>query len=242
MSSFLQIIKDLIIFFVIILTPWAVFRKKVLKKLKKKYVVIIFIFYMILSLFTQNLLPFILVFLILQWEKKRGNKEDNKLIKPLGHKKFEIVLFSFALKFITMLITAIFAIFLTNIGIEPKQQEIIDMLQNSNWVNLIFLLFVINLFAPYVEEYIFRHIFYKNLSKKYGKTIGVVISSALFMLLHFNIVSSIATFSLGVVNCIFYEKYGYRAAVLNHFITNFTSSIVLVTLKLLDNVGIGLIF
>ncbi|MBZ4663071.1 MAG: family intrarane metalloprotease [Caloramator sp.] len=242
MISFLDLIKELIIFFIIILIPWMVFRRQILNRTKKKYVVIIFIFYVVLSLFTQNLFPFVLVLLILQKEKKRGNKEENKLIKPLGDKKFEIILFSFALKLITMLITALFAIFLVKIGIEPKQQTIVDMIQTSSWIKLVFLMFVINLFAPYVEEFIFRHIFYRNFSRKYGKTIAVLISSALFMLLHFNLVSSIATFSLGVINCIFYDKYGYKAAVLNHFITNFTSSIVLVAIKLLNNVGIALLF
>ncbi|WDC84482.1 CPBP family intramembrane metalloprotease [Caloramator sp. mosi_1] len=174
-----------------------------------------------------------MVFLILQHEKKKGNIDDNKLLKPLGYKKFEIVLFSFALKFITMLLTAIFAIFLSEIGIEPKPQEIVDMLQRSDLFKLIFMLMSINLFAPYVEEYVFRHIFYRNLSKKYGRIIGILVSSVIFMILHFNVVSSIAIFLLGVVNCVFYEKYGYKAAVLNHFITNFTSSIVLVALKLL---------
>lgn len=242
MTNLLDIIKELIIFFIIILIPWMVFKKKVLNRTKKKYVFIMFIFYIILALLTQNFLPFILVILILQKEKKRGSKEDNKLTKPLGNKRFEVILFSFALKFITMLITALFAMFLIAIGIEPKQQSVVDMIQNSNWTKLIFLMFVINLFAPFVEEFIFRHIFYQNFSRKYGKTIAILISSALFMLLHFNLVSSIATFSLGVVNCIFYEKYGYKAAVLNHFITNFTSSIVLVAIKLLNNVGIALLF
>ncbi|CDF59441.1 CPBP family intramembrane glutamic endopeptidase [Thermobrachium celere] len=231
-----DLLKDLIILTFLAIPPFIAFRRRILKRANKLVSFIIFIIYMALTIFTQNLAPFILVMLILHWHNKRQSDYRDNLTKPIGSKKFEIVLYSITFKFIILLVTALFVILLMKFGINPESQDVVKMFYEGSWGRVIWLSLITVLFAPFLEEYVFRHIFYRGFSKKIGKTLSAVLTSVLFMILHFNIASSIGTFSLGIMNCILYEKYGYRAAVLNHFIFNLTSTIVIIALKIVNPV------
>ncbi|HBM80788.1 MAG TPA: hypothetical protein DD426_08125, partial [Clostridiaceae bacterium] len=87
--------------------------------------------------------------------------------------------------------------------------------------------------APIVEEFVFRYWLYDSVLKRWtGRIISAVITSILFMAAHYNLQGSIAFFLIGMINCYLYEKYGYWAAVANHFMFNFTSAAMLVAVKI----------
>lgn len=229
MISSIEILKDLSILIILAIPPWIIFLKYLKKKPNKFILFLLFILYMLATLFAQNLPPFILVIYMLIREGKI--RKNEKLLKPLGNKKFEIILYSLAFKFFITIVTGIFAILLMKFGLTPKAQEVTNLFLDSSWFKIILLSIMTVIFAPIVEEFVFRHIFYNGFRRRTNDLLAAVFSSALFMILHYNLLSSLATFVLGLFNCRIYDKYGYRAAVLNHFIFNLISVMILIALK-----------
>jgi membrane protease YdiL (CAAX protease family) len=118
--------------------------------------------------------------------------------------------------------------------IELESQEIMDMFLKGSWLAIIALTVLTVVIAPVLEEFIFRHILYGGISKKIGKIAAAIISSLLFTLLHYNLAGVVAFFAVGIYNCYLYEKYGYRAAVINHSIFNLSSTAIIILIKALN--------
>jgi membrane protease YdiL (CAAX protease family) len=109
-----------------------------------------------------------------------------------------------------------------------------DLFMKGNWVTIIILSAMTVITAPVLEEFIFRHIIYRGFSGKTGKIAAALISTILFTLLHYNLTGAVSFFAVGAYNCYLYEKYGYRAAVINHFVFNFSSTVLIIGLKLFN--------
>ncbi len=62
------------------------------------------------------------------------------------------------------------------------------------------------LVAPVIEEIVFRGFIYSALKKRTGVTLAIIVTSALFALLHMSIFSFLPIFFLGIVLAYFYEK------------------------------------
>lgn len=238
MDLLVDILKEVSIILILAVPPWIIFRKYLKEKVNQIVLFLLFIIYILSTLFTQNLLPFLLVFIILIKENKKRNNEYSNLNKPLGKNKFEVLLYSLSFRFIITIITIAVGIVMQELGYKLEAQQITNMFLEAGAFQTIWLSLIAIVFAPVLEEYVFRHIIYRGLSKKVSKFMAAVLSSALFMLLHFNLISSLATFTLGLINCRFYDKYGYRAAVLNHFIFNFLSTALMIYIKI-ANVNLG---
>ncbi len=245
-KGLLDILKSISIILLLSIPPWVVFRGYVKNKMKRTWMVLVFAVYMILTYFTQNFIPFVMVMIILFFNKKQQRdaeweeNEESYYLRPLGKRKIEVLIYSLVFSVIIRLLSAVYALLLQQLlKIQPKPQEVINIFMKKGWGTVTILVLMTVVFAPVLEEFIFRHILYRNISKKTGRIWGAILSSLLFTLLHFNLAGTIAFFAVGVYNCYLYEKHGYRAAVLNHFIFNFSSTFFIVLIKALNlNVGV----
>lgn len=238
MDLFIDILKEVSIILILAVPPWIIFRKYLKEKVNQIVLFLLFIIYIVSTLFTQNLLPFLLVFIILIRENRKRENKFSSLTRPLGRNKFEVILYSLSFRFIITIITVFIGIVIQSFGYKLEAQQITNMFFEAGAMQTIWLSLIAVIFAPVLEEYVFRHIIYRGLCKKVSKLMAAILSSALFMLLHFNLISSLATFTLGLINCRFYDKYGYRAAVVNHFIFNLLSTALMIYVKV-ANVNIG---
>ncbi len=64
------------------------------------------------------------------------------------------------------------------------------------------------LVAPVIEEIVFRGFIYSAVRKRAGVTLAIIVTSALFSLLHMSIFSFLPIFFLGIVLAYLYEKTG----------------------------------
>jgi membrane protease YdiL (CAAX protease family) len=119
-------------------------------------------------------------------------------------------------------------------GVDLEGQDIAKMFFNAGWLKIIILAFMTVVIAPILEEFIFRHTLYRNLSKKFGRIAAAIFTSGLFAMLHYNVAGTISFFGVGLYNCYLYDKYGYRASVLNHFVFNFISTFFIILLKIFN--------
>lgn len=235
--SYLEIIQTVLVLICIAIPPWLTLRKYFINRINKLVMFIIFLIYMTSIIFTQsqNVLPFIAVLIsIYLLYRTKNNEEEIYYLRPLNEKKFEVLLQSIVFKVIISIINMWFALFMMGFGIKLQQQDITKIFMDSSWMKIIMLSLLTVVTAPILEEFIFRHTLYRQLSKKTGKIGACLITSALFALLHFNFLGTISFFGVGIFNCYLYDKYGYRAAVINHFVFNFVSTFMIIMLKLFN--------
>ncbi|MEC3884630.1 type II CAAX endopeptidase family protein, partial [Halobacillus sp. HZG1] len=97
------------------------------------------------------------------------------------------------------------------------------MNESSIWL-FVFNVLTLVLIAPICEEIVFRGYLLGRLSYKYGNTIGIIISSILFGILHLQNVFGAAMF--GVIMCVLYIKTSsLKLPVLIHISFNFLVSV-----------------
>lgn len=234
--KFIDIIKSLSVLALLALPPWFVFRKYLRGKINPFLQKIIFIFYIVITFFTEQLIPFILVLLIFIFMRRyREEDEVTYYFRPIKGKKLEIILSSIVFMFISKFVSTIFVVLIKFVfNIELESQEILNMFMKGSWLSIIVLSVLTVIIAPILEEFIFRHIIYGGISKRKGKIPAAIISSLLFTLLHYNLAGVLAFFAVGMYNCYLYEKYGYRAAVINHSIFNLSSTAMIILIKALN--------
>ena len=239
--SYMDAFKTVSVLLLLALPPWVVLRGYLKSSINKSkaltqlLLVLIFAVYIGGTLFTENLLPFIAVLFIFYFIfKYRDESEQIYYLRPLGNKKAEVFIYSVIFKFAITFLNLIFVLFLMGAGFKLEGQDVSKMFFNAGWLKIIILSIMTVVIAPVLEEFIFRHTLYRNLSKKFGRIAAALLTSILFAALHFNLAGTISFFGVGLYNCYLYEKYGYRAAVLNHFIFNFVSTFLIILLKVFN--------
>ncbi|RRC91913.1 CPBP family intramembrane metalloprotease [Erysipelotrichaceae bacterium OH741_COT-311] len=130
--------------------------------------------------------------------------------------------------FLSALISSILVSALLDNQVVNNQDVIQDMIYN----NAVFGFFLVCIFAPLVEEIIFRSIIFQGLKDKYNRSIAYIVSSLFFGFLHIVVilvqkeyyialVSMIPYAAMGFVLAYFYEKEQHVAgSYLLHFIQN----------------------
>lgn len=110
---------------------------------------------------------------------------------------------------ILAVLTYISLLFCSVIGITPEPHQLVEILlkEKSLWY-ILYLIVVASFFAPIFEEIIFRGLIYQGLKKHIGTLKAVLISSALFSLLHFNTAQFIPVMGLGILLCFIFEYTG----------------------------------
>ena len=233
--STIDLIKMLIVLVLLAVPPWVNFRKYIKHgriRINEFFLTLIFILYLIATLFTENLMPFIIVVMTLYIENKnRDFNDEDFYFRKLGKNKGKIFLYSIEFKIFITFINAAVVVVLQKFNVPIENQEVTKELLQSNWIQTAIYLIMIVIIAPILEEFIFRHLIYSNLAKKIGVVFAAIISSLLFTIPHYNIAGSVSFFGVGLFNCYLYDKYGYRASVINHFVFNFTSAFLMLLMK-----------
>lgn len=117
-------------------------------------------------------------------------------------------------------------------------QQVSEALFNSN---VLFVIIVVGIFAPIVEELVFRGLIYKRLKEYKTPLFAMILSSFLFGLYHMNIVQGIYAFLLGLILSYLMEKYkSVKAPALAHIAANICS-VVLTEWSLLERLEKSLI-
>ena len=232
--QWIDVVKSILVLLLIAVPPWITLRKYLKRKVNELILIILLIAYITATIFTQNLMPFIAVILTIYFIIKYEGNEEIYYFRPLQKNRTEVILYSFVFKFIITLVNLFFVAILIKLGIKVESQEVLSMFINAGWFKVIILSIITAIFAPVVEEFVFRNYLYRIIKKRTGQILSAIITSALFAILHFNLAGIVSFFGLGVYNCYLYEKYGYRAAVMNHFIFNFISVIFIIIFKALN--------
>ena len=232
--QWIDIVKSILVLLLIALPPWITLRKYLKRKINELVLILLFTAYISATVFTQNFMPFIAVILTIYFTVKNENDEEIYYFRPLHKNKTEVILYSFVFKFIITLVNLFFVAILMKVGLKVEGQEILSMFINAGWLKVIILSIITAIFAPVVEEFVFRNYLYRIIKKRTGQVLSAIITSTLFAVLHFNLAGIVSFFGLGIYNCYLYEKYGYRAAVMNHFIFNSISVIFIIIFKALN--------
>lgn len=78
------------------------------------------------------------------------------------------------------------------------------------------------IYAPFIEEMMYRGIILNGLLKKYSTTIAIIISSLIFGLMHFSFLQSINAFFIGIIiGYIFIKTKSLYLCIFIHFFNNF---------------------
>ncbi|HBA02649.1 MAG TPA: CPBP family intramembrane metalloprotease, partial [Clostridium sp.] len=94
------------------------------------------------------------------------------------------------------------------------------------------------IFAPVVEEFVFRYLFYgKFLRSRFKGEFGFIISasivSILFASIHFSISAFASLFVVSFFNCYLIEKEGFWYSVFTHLFVNGVSTVILLLSKII---------
>ncbi|EJP6473671.1 CPBP family intramembrane metalloprotease [Clostridium botulinum] len=236
----MELIKNILTFIILWIPPIILFFKIKPKK-NNLFVSIIFcIIYIIGSLFTQNLFPFILTIMdILQLKKRYEICEGTYEFKyddDYCRFKFDISSFSF-IKGVQyalttylgyILIMIIFNIIFNYLKLNLKDQDVVTWLSNMPLNKFLMVIPITVIFAPVAEEFVFRwYIFEKLLNKRLGIVLAAVISSMLFGIVHFNVKAFPGLVFIALFNCYLIHKEGFWYAVFNHFVFNSINTIMI---------------
>ncbi len=110
---------------------------------------------------------------------------------------------------ILMVILVLSMLFLDKIGYKAPPQPIFDMFfEEKRSSVIIFLTVFISVLGPIIEEIFFRGFLYSAVKKRFGVFAGVLLSGALFSMLHANITGFLSIMILGVLMAFLYEATG----------------------------------
>lgn len=114
-----------------------------------------------------------------------------------------------------VLITALIVsmLILNALGYKPPSQPVFDMFFEEKRSSVIlFLAIFVSVLGPIIEEIFFRGFLYNAVKKRFGILLGVLLSGALFSMLHTNIVGFLPIMILGVLMAFLYETTGSLVA------------------------------
>lgn len=185
-----------------------------------------------LVLFCQVIIEFCIMTLIILLSarllKKSYIEFGNKLkfFKDIGNYYFKMVFY--------MIITNIIISFFT-IKETSTNQEIIEIIAADN---KFYIFFSVVIFAPIVEELVFRGALYNAMKKKFSVKFSIIASSSVFALMHFTISLILGDFSdmiflpgyivPAIILCTLYEKTrNIYAPIFLHFINNLIGTILI---------------
>jgi len=227
-----NIIKDILIIAIVYIPPLAVYSKFWREKDRSMLLlVLISLVYVGASIFTQNLCPFILVLLNIGFIKMTEDYTKYKFSLK-GFKFLKGLKYSFYSYAITIFLSFITAVVLDHFGIQQQQQDIVTWMADMPLAWFLVTIPVAVVFAPVVEEFVFRWFFFEKLfRKRIGFIAGALLSSMIFAAIHYDIQALPMILGIGLFNCWLIDKHGYWYAVLNHSVFNSITVFVLLLQK-----------
>lgn len=182
----INLIKDFIVYILIYFLPLLVFWKLSLNKSRKKItLLVISILYIAFSIFTQNLLPFILILICIRYLKYDIELYDDYYKYNFGFKDLNFIkalkysIFSYML---TLIIATLALSFFSVFKVPLKEQEIVTIMAKLPLKKFIIMMPVTIIFAPVVEEFIFRWLLFEKVFKdKVGIYLSAFITSLILV-------------------------------------------------------------
>lgn len=241
LEVYFKLLGSLFAIFMIYILPLVFFLKTIFIEKNSKLIKIlvtisyIILFFLLPELYT-NILPFILIiFIIISWRNFKNRNEDYityefSLSNFKMSKGIKYVVINYGLVY---LCSIIWYMVLASFNIPIEQQDVVNTLSSYDLVSFITTIPSTVVFAPVVEEFVFRYMFYgkllrKRLRGKLGFIISAAITSILFASLHFSVSAFVTLFVISFFNCYLVEKKGFWYPVFVHLIFNgFTTSILL---------------
>jgi uncharacterized protein len=228
-----ELAKDILVFLILIIPPLLVYIR--FWRDRDRSVVLlalISIVYIIAAIFTQNLMPFILVLFNIGFLKGTEEFKEYKFSLK-GFKLLKGMKYSVFSYFVTILVAMVSISVMAYFGIQQQEQEVVkwmtDLPLDKFWIAIP----VAVLFAPVVEEFVFRWLFFERLFKKrIGFISGAILSSLIFAFIHFNIQAFLMILWIGMFNCYLIDKKGYWYAVFNHLFFNSVTVFALLMSKI----------
>lgn len=258
----IDIIKDALVFLFVYMPPFIIFAKFWRERHKGKVLLVLIGFlYIIISFFTQNLIPFIFVILNIKYLRSAGKVHDifesqfvplcnmNNTKSRLSSKfQGDYERFKFSLKnfnlivairltcisyLATILISVVETILFSNFKVEAEQQEIVTWMTSMPLSKFFIMIPIVIIFAPVLEEFVFRWIlFQKAFRPRVGVYFASILSSLIFAFIHFNLRAFPLLVWIGLYNCYLINKKGYWYSVFNHFVFNSVTTGILLLEKL----------
>ena len=188
--------------------------------------------YIVLSL-CLNQVIFLIIYLLHTFTTKKTIKES-KICNKISIKTLLVVIL---IAFASFILLSPFANVLDElfqkIGFNGGELPI----KMNSFKNFAFLFLTLGVFAPIVEELIFRGVIFNGLKKQSTK-FAVLISSLMFMLIHLSINQSIYQFLMGIVLAlaVLYTN-SLISSILIHFINNSTILLINYIIPNLTNVN-----
>jgi membrane protease YdiL (CAAX protease family) len=225
--------KDVMVFLLLILPPLLVYIRFWRERDRSRVLIFaISIVYIIAAIFTQNLMPFVLVLFNIALMKGKEEFEEYgfslngfSLVKGIKYSVFSY--------FITIVVAIVSLSVMSSFGIQQEEQEVVkwmtDLPIELFWIAVP----VAVVFAPVVEEFVFRWFFFERIFKKrIGLAAGAVLSSLIFAFIHFNVQAFPMILWIGLYNCYLIEKKGYWYSVFNHLMFNSVTVAALIMEKI----------
>ena len=117
------------------------------------------------------------------------------------------------------------------LGIPTGEQDVVSFFDGAPPIAYILLIILAGFLAPIVEELVFRAGLYRFLKGQTGKTTAMILSSAVFAVLHWNVLVFPTLMLLGIALCLSYESSGnIKVPIAFHAIFNL-NSILLIALQ-----------
>lgn len=192
------------------------------------------------AIFTENFIPFIVVILLLYRYHLHKVDDGESYMRDIDVWRFDrhsVLNVTIATLVAKVLVTIINAIYISILSLivktEIQPQEVVtDFYESGFWPRFI-LFFVIVIFAPFVEEYVFRYFLYDKLFlPRMPRGFAAVLSAVIFTTAHYNLSGIPSFFGLALFCTYMYEKRGYFAAVTAHMAFNLSTVILLVFIKM----------
>lgn len=227
----LDIIKDVLVFSIVYVPPFLVFSKFWRDEKKSNLLlVLIGIVYLITCIFTENFIPFVFVLLNMIYLKHRDGPYEFDI---RGFKFFKALAAVVVFYLITVGISITETIILSNFRVELKQQDIVTHMANMSLNKFLIMIPVVIIFAPILEEFVFRWLLFKKIfTKRMGVYLAAILSSLIFAVIHFSLNAFPIILWIGIYNCYLINKKGYWYAVFNHCAFNSVTIVALLLQKL----------
>lgn len=235
--DFTQLVIFIFVFFIINLPIYMQFYNVYLKYKKGWQIIGFSLLYWIGTIFTENFFPFLIViFLIKNYHipLERNDYFGDKDVWSINWVTiFNVAIATLGLKIFLTFFNAVF-IFILNYFLEydlTPQEAVVDFSRSGPFIRIV-LFFLIVVFAPFVEEYVFRHFLYgKVFLDRMPSGFAAVLSAIVFTIAHYNISGIPSFFGLALFCTYIYEKEGYFPAVAAHISFNLSAIVFLLFMK-----------
>lgn len=238
----IPIILDLIIIILVYCSPYIFYMYKMNSnnddfKIFSFKNILFTLFYGLIILISPsmfaNTLPFIMVIITI-FVMKRNNDIDYAYYKFNELKISSAIKYSLIGYIISIVASMIWIGLLSLLKVNFKQQEVVSMLSDYDLITFIASIAPIVIFAPILEEFVFRFILFEKVFNKFlPKILSAILSSLIFSIIHFSLTAFLVLFTISMINCYLVEKKGFWYAVSLHTLVNFMTTISLLSQKLI---------